>query len=159
VSFREPYDAAAIGAAIYAAEPDMDSRTRHLIEHLLRMLSDRDRALEDFISTGGAGSGGGIPPFTYPGPLAAGIESCPWYAPVPFEITQIRASLLAAATATNTFELHLNGAVVAGSSVSITAGNKTITAALTVEVVVGDILTVVATAVADSNATIELATA
>lgn len=52
MSFREPHDSAAIGAAIYAALPDMEPRTRHLIEHLLRMLGDRDRAIEDFLVSG-----------------------------------------------------------------------------------------------------------
>ncbi len=154
-SYREANDAAAVGAAIYASLPDLEPRSKHLIEHLLRMLADRDRYEEDFF---GQLSTAALPVlvFSYAGALAAGIESPPYYPPAPFTATQIRVSLLANASVNHVIEIHVNGALVTGGSVTLLAGAKTVTVVINQPLLTTDYVTAKTITVADQNLSVEV---
>lgn len=152
-SFRAQPDAAAVGTAIYAALPDMTPRERHLVEHLMRILGDRDRAFEDFIASGGFGGSGGVS-FTYPGPLPQTDESPPWYPPVDTTFTTARLSLLANATVSTSVDIKQNGVVI--STITLGIGAKTVTQAFVFSILHTDYLTTVLTAAGDANLSLEL---
>lgn len=94
--------------------------------------------------------------FSYPGPLASGIESPPYYPPLAFTATQIRVSLLANASTNHVIEVHLNGTLITSGSVTLTTGNKTVTVAISQAFVTTDYVTVKTVNVSDSDLSVEV---
>lgn len=158
--FRFPDDATSMAQAVarVAEAEGASERWKAVIRLVGRMLGDRDRALEDFVNTGGAGggsgSGGGAVVFSYPGPLAAGVESPPFYPPVDVYYSQIRVSTLANVTVNTTVDFKINGTVI--TTVTLLSGTKTVTVAITSLVLRTDYVTMVLTAAADANLSVEL---
>ena len=92
--------------------------------------------------------------FSYPGPLAEGIDSPPWYVPRSGVIELVRVSLLTAATTDHTVSIRVNG--VEQQQCTLSAGDLTSQADAAISVGFGLYVSVATIAVSDSNMAVEL---
>lgn len=95
--------------------------------------------------------------FSYPGALDNGVESPPFYPVASLTYTFIRVSLLVAATSNHVIDVRKNGNLFA--SYTLTTGNLTMTATISLALLSTDALTVKTNTVTDSNLSVELAVA
>lgn len=92
--------------------------------------------------------------FSYPGPLAPGVESPPYYPLAAQTLTALRVSLLVNATANHVVEVRLNGSVI--ETVTLGTGTKTTTSTISHAVTTSDYLTVKTVTVSDHDLSVEL---
>lgn len=102
------------------------------------------------------GSLGQQPPitFTYPGLLATGIESPPYYPNRNLLIVTVRVSLLANASVDHVIEVRVDGSGIV--QYTLPSGSNTVVSASAIVVGTGSYVTVKTITVADSNLSIEL---
>jgi hypothetical protein len=95
--------------------------------------------------------------FSYPGVIAANIESPPWYPHRHGYIDTVRLSFRANVTGTNTIAVYVDGVSI--QQFSITTGNKTAVAAAAIPVGIGSYVTVKTVTVtgADSDMSVQMA--